>query len=863
LGGVEINPIKFPPKTNDLGIPSVKWLCAEWIDVLQFTLNEAKSLGLSCNLIVGSGWPYGAEWLEFEERTQIVCLAVRKFKGPLDFEVSLFELFREADPAVTSPYIGRRMELISVHLVPSPLNTIQDLKSISVQECKENCKLSVGEGDFALYALVSINGFMEVINGAPGANGPVLNHYSKAAVDKFLDKMSSEVGPLAGKIRSFFTDSLELEGANWTSDMATEFEKRRGYDLLPYLPFVLLKTGAMGNASDPAYGVELGKELNETVKRIRYDFECTKTELLQERFVQRFITWCQQNKVQSRMQAYGRGYHPLDGSFGVDIPECETWIKNGLGTEMSEADYRVGRAYTMINKYVSSAAHLQGKRIISCEELTNTDRVFNETLELLKVASDQSIISGVTNAVFHGFNYSPPMADFPGWVRYGTFFNEQNPWWANISLFTTYRARLTAVFGQAEMFADIAILPPIADTWSRYGAQNEPFPSLIYPEYQTLIWESMHKNGNGCDYVSEKIIQNSVIQDGHLQFGTRKYHSLFLIKVASLEPATVRKMHDFIVGGGKILCIEECPYISSGWNNHAQRDEEVNRWMEKTKAYPDRFIMLERPEKDLTAWFSHIQGQYGLFPYVKIDRPDPFISQVYYQTKEADIFFFVNSNTEKSCMLDLTFQDKIIANKRAWLWNAETGERYILPMKGNTLNLEFAPAVSKLIVFDRTKKGALITALPTLDIKRKPLSGWMVEWRHINGTVQQTSMDELKDAKDIPEYTAFCGTILYTTDLNMSDLNAFTFINLGKVHGVSELIVNGIACGIQWYGNRVYRVADKLSKGGNTIKIKVTTTMGNYMKSLKDNPVAQYWTNEGKKNQALQSMGLLGPVIIY
>ena len=97
----------------------------------------------------------------------------------------------------------------------------------------------------------------------------------------------------------------------------------------------------------------------------------------------------------------------------------------------------------------------------------------------------------------------------------------------------------------------------------------------------------------------------------------------------------------------------------------------------------------------------------------------------------------------------------------------------------------------------------------------------------------------------------------------MSDANAFTFISLGKVHGVSELIVNGITCGIQWYGNRVYRVADKLSKGGNTIKIKVTTTMGNYMKTLKDNPVAQYWTNEGKKNQVLQSMGLLGPVIIY
>src|SRR6266498_2853893 len=115
------------------------------------------------------------------------------------------------------------------------------------------------------------------------------------------------------------------------------------------------------------------------------------------------------------MQVYGRGYFHLEGSFETDIPECETWIRAGLGTEMSETDYRIGRAYTMINKFVSSAAHLKGKKLISCEELTNTDVVFNETLELMKVAADQSIISGVTHPVFHGFNSSPPAAEFPGW----------------------------------------------------------------------------------------------------------------------------------------------------------------------------------------------------------------------------------------------------------------------------------------------------------------------------------------------------------------------------------------------------------------------------------------------------------------
>ena len=79
------------------------------------------------------------------------------------------------------------------------------------------------------------------------------------------------------------------------------------------------------------------------IQRVRYDFELIKAELLRERFFNSFINWCKENNVQSRAQAYGRGYFPLEGSFDVDIPECETWIRPGLGDEMNEQDYRIGQ----------------------------------------------------------------------------------------------------------------------------------------------------------------------------------------------------------------------------------------------------------------------------------------------------------------------------------------------------------------------------------------------------------------------------------------------------------------------------------------------------------------------------------------
>jgi hypothetical protein len=75
-------------------------------------------------------------------------------------------------------------------------------------------------------------------------------------------------------------------------------------------------------------------------------------------------------------------------------------------------------------------------------------------------------------------------------------------------------------------------------------------------------------------------------------------------------------------------------------------------------------------------------------------------------------------------------------------------------------------------------------------------------------------------------------------------------------------MINGKSLGIQWYGRRIYALKDAIKSGNNTVEIKIITTMGNYMKTLKDNAVAQYWTNEKRKDQPIQSMGLVGPVTV-
>lgn len=877
IGGVEIYPIgfPFPNMTDDLGIPSLKWLSDDWLNMLQFAFEEAASLNMDCSLIADTGFPFGGEFLEEEDRTQVVVIGVKKMKGPLNTEFSLFDLYKEADPEIYYPYSGRTMEMLSVKLIPDPLDDMRSVVDLSEQIKTGFINVSIPEGQFALYALVKVEGFEEVLFGAPGGAGPVLNHFSKNAVQKYLDRLSGKIekkiNQLPSNFKSFFVDSLELQGANWTSDMRDEFQKRRGYDIFPYLPFILFKIGRMGNLIDPDYTVQTGDELTKTLTRMRYDWALTNAEVFRERFVDAFVQWCRDNKIKSRVQAYGRGYFLLEGSFPVDIPECETWVKYGIGKDIPEDEFtrwpwQLGQGNTMINKYVSSAAHLKDKRMISSEELTNIGMVFNESFEIFKIAGDQSTISGVTRPVFHGFNYSPPEAPFPGWIVWGGYFNDKNTVWPYFNLYVEYRARITALLQQGTMYADIALLAPIPDMWGLFGAQNEPFPTVVWPNYQMLIWESIHQNGNGCDYVSEQVIKDAVMQHGLMHYGSRRYKTIFLIEVRGIHPDTMKKLYDFVSRGGRIFCIEDYPDHYPGWYKHTEKDEEVKSWVEKMKRFTGRFILINKPDHDFCTWIGSVQEKYKLPSYVKIDEPCRYITQVRYQMPGAtEVFFFINSSDSHDYTLKAAFNSAIVRGKQAWLWDAVTGERFKLQMNDNRLSLPLGPATSAIIVFNKDQEGNYFEPIPlggdtnatTID------NTWHVQFQHYDGHTEDIKMEVLSDLKDIPQYSHFAGTVKYKNTFPMDERRKIEFLNLGKVYGISIVRINGKDAGIKWSGNRIYPIKDFVQQGNNTIEIWVVTVMLNYMKALTDNKIAQYWTNEGAKNQPLQSLGLEGPVSIY
>lgn len=876
IGGVEINPISFPYGADAKDTKALKWLSDEWIDMLKVVFDEAERIGMTCDLIIGSGWPFGAETLPREERASVMLTYAQKVTGGERFEMSKFNIFKNIDPGVTKVNTSRTPELVSVFLAPDPVNDLSETIDLSGNIKDDVITVDVPQGDWQLYALVKYESFACVINGAPGAAGSILNHMDAAAVRHYLDNMADtiegKIGPLSSHLRAFFVDSMELEGCNWTSDFAEEFKARRGYDLMPWLPFTMFEVGRLGDVKNFEYGSKKGAKFQEEVNRVRFDFELTKAELLHERYTQTFLSWCKEKGVKSRAQAYGRGFFPEESSLGYDIPEGESWttnwLKHKIGEEMGDEDYRRGRGYTMINKYVSSAAHLTGKRVVSAEEMTNTYKVFTTTLEFLKVGSDMSAISGTTHSVWHGFNYSPLKADFPGWVQYGTFHNERNTWWPYVNNLNDYRARIASQLQNADMYTDIAILPANYDMWGEMGVQTEPFPVKLNVPYTSLIWEAIHKNGGGADYVSEIILSDAVIRDGKICYGPKEYSDLFLVEVTSTTPETLAKLEEFVKGGGRVFCIGKYPEKSLGLKDYEARDKAIASAVERLKQYPDNFILLEKPsDGKYLEWYKDVMEKYNLPHTLTISDPDRFLLQNQYITDDgSDVFLFMNAHMSEAKETDITFPKSVTAGHHAWLYDPATGKRYTLPVdKTGKMHFRFGPSETYLFVFNRMGGSAPVWS-------RLPLSGddavkvegsWDVKMHHsYPDTTWTASLDSLVDFKEMKDtaYRNFMGDVTYTKTVTLSG-KLPKYLNLGKVADICEVSVNGKPLGVKWFGERVYDVAGALKQGDNTIEVKVTTLMGNYMQTLKDNKVAQRYIL--KRSQPYVSAGLIGPVQLY
>lgn len=869
IGGVEINPIRFPEGSDSIGISSLEWLGEEWCRMVKVAIDGCRDKDLVCDMIVGSGWPFGSEYLSRDQQLQLLTVETIDMKAGEHVNIAVKDILARVNPQIHSVYPDPKKELVYLRLLPKTVTEFTPGTDLDALVGGDTIELTAPQdGDYVLYCFVKLTGFMAVINGAPGAQGPVLNHFDKTAVNRYLGRLSDNLKPVVGNLgnglRAAFCDSFETEGANWDANMRDEFRKRRGYDISPYLPYIMVKIGHMGNPVNEKYGSEIiwNDGFKDLIERVRNDYERTQIDVFRENFLEPYIKWCHKNGLKSRIQAYGRGLHPLESSMLLDIPEDESWFSIGNGASMP--DYAYGtRGYSMVNKFVSSGSLLAGNGLVSCEEMTNTGFVFNTPMENIKLTGDMSNLSGVNHSILHGFNYSPLEVPFPGWVRYGTYFNERNTWWKHIKMWMDYKARLSALFQNSTLESDIAILPPLEDMWSKIGAQRDPFPTRMYPDYAHNLWEAVQQSGGNCDYISEMILEGGKVRGGSLQYGSRSYQTIMLMEVESLSPKAAARLEEFTLAGGKLICIGKKPWKSHGLVGAAKNDTAVAGSMGRIEN-SGNLLYAEGPAgAPILQWYLGLVDRFDIHRNVVFSAPDVFLSQNHYTAGDKDIFFIANYSMKSGCDQTVMFPD-VDPGKTAWIWDATTGERFLLGDWKNGLNLHFETADAKLVVFDYETEGdpyrPLLKSAEPMQVADGP---WNLHFEHgVTSEKFDTCLPELYDLSRSEDERVrnFAGDIDYVTILKVDDPSAVAFLDAGQTNGaVVELFVNGKSLGVKWFGDRSFNVANSLKEGDNEIRLRITTVLGNYMKSLTDNAVAMSWV----QGQPVMPMGITGPVALY
>ena len=416
FGGVEVAYV-YP-----LAPATTEFLSEQFLADLRFAADRARELGLRFDLTLGSGWSFGGPHITADLAARRLHWDRREIQ-PGAFEVPL-----------TSCWPGD--ELVAAYLGAGSLQERPDTyEPLPVTDGR--ITIPHGSGTRVVLLAYARQTGQNVKRAAVGAEGPVLDHYSAAAVethlaavgDRLLDAVPAE------SLGSVFCDSLEAYGADWTPMLAEEFARRRGYPL----------DSVLYQLVDDVPGAA----------RVRADYHRTLAELYEENFVAVCRRWAAGRGVRFRLQSYGTPPATLSSYRSADLFEGEGWGWQDLTP----------------SRWASSAGHLYGREVISAEVWTWVHSPSYRATPLdLKGEAHEHLLSGINQLIGHGWPYSPSDAPGLGWMFYAAgAINDRNPWWPAMSELNAYLRRLCWLLRQGEPVADVAVYVPNEDLFATMG----------------------------------------------------------------------------------------------------------------------------------------------------------------------------------------------------------------------------------------------------------------------------------------------------------------------------------------------------------------------------------------------------------
>lgn len=488
---------------------------------------------------------------------------------------------------------------------------------------------------------------------AIGGEGPECDKLSKEGIRRFFrDGLMKRLLDLTPEARKTFTtfhiDSWEINGQNWTKNMREEFRKRRGYDLVQYLP---------------AFNDKVIGDLQET-ERFMWDMRQTISELMVENYVAEMQKICHENGMRFSMECYTTPASDLDAANFVDEPVAETWTSPGFH-------------FTM--KMMASAAHTNNRNIVSAEIFTSG---WQEKWLMhpgsVKALGDSGFTGGINKFIFHRYAAQPWMNQFPGLSMgpWGLHYERTQTWWEYTLPWHTYLARCQYMLRQGRVVSDVLVLQP-----EEPGNWFEEI-SLKGYDYHAISPDAFHK----------VTVNNGVVTDG----AGNPYRLIVLSHLGRMTEPLLRKLRDLVQQGAAVL--GEPPVATPGLSNYPASDRQLKAivaelWGERKEA--DRKVGKGRVLTGIAA--EEALKRLGLIPDFTSTAA---INYIHRKSGDNDIFFVANPK-DSSLVTNCTFR---VEGKIPQWWNPETGETTDIEIYAGEsgyvrVPLALGPASSGFLIF--------------------------------------------------------------------------------------------------------------------------------------------------------------------
>ena len=604
----------------------------------------------------------------------------------------------------------------------------------------------------------------------------------------------------------------------------------------------------------------------DTSNRVLWDWRRFLADQLSESYFAEVAKFAQEHSLTYVGESTGRQQYLYDIAYlrNSAVPMGEFWLDAGPG-----------QGVRVDNKLASSVAHTTGRRIVASEACTcspATARWQNHPFSI-KAMGDEALTKGVNQFVFHTFAHQPYDVTGPGFTffHWGLNFNRNNTWWDAGHAWIEYLTRCNYLLRQGNSVADVLFY------------LGEDVPNRIFGHEQVRSLLHTGYDFDGCDtqaLLSARVVNGCIVLPSGCE-----YRVLLLPALETMRPVVLEKIHAMVREGAVVL--GDPPSRSPSLVNMGKGDRRVRRlsaalWGRRPAATVDRAFGKGRVFRGISLPEALARCDTPPDFLWKTESADAEILYTHRRTATAELYF-VSNQRDRVEIVDAAFR---VGDCEPEIWDPADGsiDRVAVYRRVGShthVPLRLDPFEAVFVVFQRPSTrhvaaveivGDTATSPESVGVTRTTDGTMQAQFREAaagkltfsDGTSTIVQADRVPPSLDVrgpwsvrfapgtgapdeahfekliswSEHESsgirfFSGTATYETSFSVPadrlDEDRRLFLDLGEVHVIAEVSLNGRDVGVLWKPPFHVDISEAAREGENRLEVRVTNLWPNRM----------------------------------